>query len=35
LRLITAVALKVAAIWGDRQYVDVSLLDQQEVGQAA
>jgi len=35
LRLITAVALKVAAIWGDRQYVDVSLLDEQEVGQAA
>jgi transposase-like protein len=34
LRLITAVALKVAAIWGDRRYVDVSLLAQ-EVDQAA
>jgi hypothetical protein len=34
LRLITAVALKVAAIWGDRRYVDVALL-QQEVDQAA
>lgn len=33
-RLITAVALKVAAIWGDRRYVDVSLLEQ-EVDQAA
>lgn len=35
LRLITAVALKVAAIWGDRRYVDVSLLEQPEVDQAA
>ncbi len=35
LRLITAVALKVTAIWGERQYVDVSLLDNQEVDQAA
>jgi len=34
LRLITAVALKVATIWGDRRYVDVSLLEQ-EVDQAA
>ena len=34
LRLITAVALKVTAIWGDRRYVDVSLLAQ-EVDQAA
>jgi putative transposase len=34
LRLITAVALKVAAIWGDRRYVDVALLEQ-EVDQAA
>jgi transposase-like protein len=34
LRLITAVALKVAAIWGDRRYVDVALLEQ-EVNQAA
>lgn len=35
LRLITAVALKVTAIWGDRRYVDVSLLDTQEIDQAA
>jgi len=35
LRLVTAVALKVAAIWGDRRYVDVSLLEQPEVHQAA
>ncbi len=35
LRLITAVALKVTAIWGERQYVDVSLLENQEVDQAA
>ncbi len=35
LRLITAVALQVTAIWGDRQYVDVSLLGNQEVDQAA
>lgn len=34
LRLITAVALKVTTIWGDRRYVDVSLLEQ-EVDQAA
>lgn len=35
LRLITAVALKVTAIWSDRQYVDVPLLAQQDVDQAA
>ena len=35
LRLITAVALKVTAIWSDRQYVDIALLTQQEVDQAA
>lgn len=35
LRLITAVALKVTAIWSDRRYVDVSLLETQEVEQAA
>ena len=35
LRLITAVALKVATIWGERRYVDVSLLENQEVDQAA
>ncbi|MFB3069401.1 MAG: IS256 family transposase [Gemmatimonadales bacterium] len=35
LRLITAVALKVTTIWGERRYVDVSLLENQEVDQAA
>lgn len=35
LRLITAVALKVSAIWSDRRYVDVSLLDKPDVEQAA
>lgn len=35
LRLITAVALKVAAIWSDRRYVDASLLQQPEVEEAA
>jgi hypothetical protein len=35
LRLITAVALKITAIWSDRQYVDVALLAQHEVDQAA
>ena len=34
LRLVTAVALKVAAIWSDRRYVDLSLLEL-EVHQAA
>ncbi len=35
LRLITAVALKVTTIWSERRYVDVSLLENQEVDQAA
>lgn len=35
LRLITAVALKVTAIWSDRRDLDVTLLAQQEVDQAA
>ena len=35
LRLITAVALKVTAIWSERRYLDVALLSPQEVNQAA
>lgn len=35
LRLITAVALKVTTIWGDRRYLDLSLLETTEVAQAA
>jgi transposase-like protein len=35
LRLITAVALKVTAIWSDRRYLDLSLLEQQDAAQAA
>ena len=35
LLLITAVALKVTTQWSDRRYVDVSLLENQEVDQAA
>ena len=35
LRLITAVALKVTRIWGERRYVDIALLEPQEVAQAA
>ncbi len=35
LRLITAVALKVTAIWSDRRYVDLSLLETNAVNQAA
>ncbi len=35
LRLITAVALKVTTKWSDRRYVDVSLLENKEVDQAA
>lgn len=35
LRLITAVALRATAVWGDRQYLDVALLAQREVAQAA
>ena len=35
LRLITAVALKVTTKWSDRRYVDVSLLENKELNQAA
>ncbi|MFQ5705800.1 MAG: IS256 family transposase [Gemmatimonadales bacterium] len=35
LRLITAVALKVTTKWSDRRYVDVALLENKEVDQAA
>lgn len=35
LRLITAVALQVTAIWSARRYVDVSLLENPEIDQAA
>ncbi len=35
LRLITAVALRVTTIWGDRRYVDVTVLENQEIDQAA
>lgn len=35
LRLITAVASKVTMKWSDRRYVDVSLLDKQDMDQAA
>ena len=35
LRLITAVALKVTAIWSDRRYLDLSLLEHAEVDHAA
>ncbi len=35
LRLITAVALKVTTKWSDRRYVDVSLLENKELDQAA
>ena len=35
LRLITAVALQAAAIWGDRRYIDVSLFEDPTVDQAA
>jgi putative transposase len=35
LRLITAVALQVTAIWTDRRYLDMSLLNQQSVASAA
>ena len=31
LRLITAVALQVTAIWTDRRYLDMSLLESKEV----
>jgi transposase-like protein len=35
LRLVTAVAIKTTTIWGDRRYLDLSLLETQEVDQAA
>jgi transposase-like protein len=35
LRLITAIALKVTAIWSARRYLDLSLMEQPEVHQAA
>jgi putative transposase len=35
LRLVTAVAIKMSTIWGDRRYMDLSLLETQEVAQAA
>ena len=34
LRLITAVALQVTAIWTDRRYLDMSLLKSKEVAEA-
>lgn len=35
LRLVTAVAIKTTTIWSDRRYLDLSLLQTQEVAQAA
>jgi transposase-like protein len=35
LRLITAVALKVTAIWGERRYLDLALLARSAADQAA
>lgn len=35
LRLVTAVAIRTTTIWGDRRYLDLSLLDAQEVTKAA
>jgi transposase-like protein len=35
LRLVTAVAIKTTTIWGQRRYLDMSLLETQEVSQAA
>ena len=35
LRLITAVALRTTHVWGDRRYLDLSLLQKQEVAQSA
>lgn len=35
LRLITAVAIRTTQLWGDRRYLDLSLLDSQEVTKAA
>ncbi len=35
LRLVTAVAIKVTTLWGDRRYLDLSLLKTKEVARAA
>jgi len=35
LRLVTAVAIKTTTVWGDRRYLDLSLLNTQEVARAA
>ena len=35
LRLVTAVAIRMTAIWSDRRYLDLTLLETQEVAQAA
>jgi transposase-like protein len=35
LRLVTAVAIKTTTVWGDRRYLDMSLLHVQEVAKAA
>jgi len=35
LRLVTAVAIKTTTLWGDRRYLDLSLLKTQEVARAA
>jgi len=35
LRLITAVALRTTEVWGDRRYLDVSLLQPKETANAA
>ena len=35
LRLVTAVALRTTAVWGDRRYLDLTLLETPEVAQAA
>ena len=35
LRLVTAVAIKTTTVWGDRRYLDLSLLETQELAQAA
>ncbi len=35
LRLVTAVAIRMTAVWSDRRYLDLTLLETQEVAQAA
>jgi hypothetical protein len=35
LRLITAVALRTAEAWGSRRYLDLSLLNPEEIAKAA